>query len=736
MKGKLYNIFIAFILLIIVLLNTVAIFWFNQIVFNELESSAKMSLKEMANDEKRAISLIVQGKEQSLLSLAELISQTGNDTNDLLSHMEKWQRLYDIENIFITSVDGSGISSTGENIDISNETYLKTSLVDEAKISGVHKSLITGNNVMIATAPIYYNDSLEGILVAEYSLEYLTGLLMDTTDTRGSSMIVNGQGSILMHTYPFEISFENFKQAQFEEDKTYADILNDFRLSKEGSIVFTINNVRKLGEYIPLGIEDWSLFFEISEEALSASAEAITNTMLIISICIALTFTFFMYYILRARKKTLKEIEKVVYFDKLTGIPNLIKFKIDVEKLLQKKDFDASEYAIVKCDLENFKAINEICSFEVGNRVIRTVANYIKKIGDSSVKYARTGTDEFIVFAQKEIIDQHLTFRNTFTSLIKEYVPEVGNHQFSFRYGRYFLERGEKNIDEIVSKVSMAHSFARKEGGSAVWNYDNTFKSHLIHLTELTNKMRSALENNDFKMYVQPKYSLQDEQIIGLETLVRWIEPDGNIVYPNDFIPLFEKNEFILELDKYMFENTCKTLQKWILSGHNIIPISVNFSRLNFKNPHFVRELKEIAEKYQVPLEYLEIELTETSIIENEGIFDSVIKEIRRAGFLVSVDDFGSGYSSLGMLKDYNVDIIKLDRSFFSGTKKETSADIVVEGIIDLIKNLGKKTIAEGIETKEQIDFLKKTDCYAVQGYYFAKPMSIEEFENLNGYST
>ncbi len=735
MKGKLYNFVMGLFIITFVLLNVLAILWFNRMVFTEFETSAKLDLQDIAHDEKRSISLLVQGKEDVLIALAELIGQTGNSPEQLYVHMDRWSKNYGIETILITSTDGKGISSCGKRVDVSYRTNMNEALKDGVYVSGVIKSEFSDNDVIVVSTPIYYESTIQGILMAEFTIEYLTSLLMDSTDSRGSSMIVNSSGHILMHTYPFAVSFDNFKTATFEEGKSHAGILNDFAQGKEGNVEFAIGGVRKLGEYTPLGIDDWTLFFEISEDKLHESANSITGAMLIISICLALSFIFFMVYILTMRKKSLQEIEKVAYYDKLTGIPNLIKFKIDVEKIIDKKDIDVTKYALIKCDLENFKAINEVYGFRIGNKVICTIANYVKEIIGDPVRVARTGTDEFIIFAKNDVIDRHLSVRFALSNLIKDFVPEVEGHQFFFRYGHYSIEEGEKNIDEIVNKVGMAHSFARVEGGAVVWEYDNTFKKHLLHRTEITNKMRFALENNEFKLFLQPKFSLQESRLVGAEALVRWIEPNGNMIFPNDFIPIFEKNEFIIDLDKYMFEQTCMLLQKWIQINKKCIPISVNFSRVHFKHSDFVYDLCEIAEKYNVPTKYLEIELTETTVMENQKELVNILDALHKAGFAISIDDFGSGYSSLGMLKDYKVDVIKLDRSFFTSTIKDKSADIVIEGIVDLVHNLGAKVVAEGIETEEQVSFLKKTECYAVQGYFYAKPMCIDDFEKQNGYT-
>ncbi len=732
MTKKKSNLILLIMLAVIIIVMVVSVLWFNTFVFSELEISARTTLREMAEEEVRAISLIVGNMEQSMLSIIEVIKYIGHDYDDMYLNMTHWEQMYNISALMITDIQGSGISSKGSYVNIADGAFLDIAYTGQVGVTEVYESELTNDRVIAAVAPIYYEDEIQGVIVAEYCVEYLAAVLSDSTDSRGSSMIVNGEGEIMLHTYPFEISFENFKSAQFEDGKSYISVLDDFSNNLTGNVTFSIGGDRKLGEYLPVEVLDWTLFLEISESDLSSSANTITEAMVLISIGLILAFGLLITYILMTRKANLRQIEKVAYYDKLTGISNLVKFKIDVESLLKEKRFDSSNYVLVKSDLSNFKAINEVYGFQTGNKVIKQMAKFVSDIDCENLRVARTGTDELIVFADNESIERHLLSEDVFVDSLREHIPEVRKHIFNFRYGRYFIEQDEKNIDEMVNKVSMAHSFAKAESGTIVWNYDEKFKQHLIRMTELTNKMRDALRNGEFKLFLQPKYSLESEQIAGAEALVRWIESDGKMIYPNEFIPLFEKNEFIVQLDKYMFERTCKLIRKRMDAGKDCIPISVNFSRLHFQNPNFTKELLDICEKYEVPPRYVEVELTETTIIENKDEVTSMLKTIRAAGISVSIDDFGSGHSSLGMLKDYEVDVVKLDRSFFSGEAESDESGVkVVESIARLIQNLGLKIVAEGIETKKQIELLKMIGCDYVQGYYYSKPMNEENFENL-----
>ncbi|MEG2679862.1 MAG: EAL domain-containing protein, partial [Oscillospiraceae bacterium] len=244
--------------------------------------------------------------------------------------------------------------------------------------------------------------------------------------------------------------------------------------------------------------------------------------------------------------------------------------------------------------------------------------------------------------------------------------------------------------------------------------------------------MEQALEKGEFEMYLQPKYELEHNTIGGAEALVRWISPIKGIIYPNDFIPLFERNGFVVRLDLYMFEQACQLLQYWKDSGITPVPISVNMSRVHLNDPDFLDRYKDIFSHYDFPAKLLEIELTESMVFDDVARLSEVIGKVKEIGFTCSLDDFGSGYSSLNLLKDIPVDVLKLDRSFFYSTNEdETQSRHVVGNIVDLAKKLHMQTVSEGIETLEWVDYLRSVKCDMVQGYVFAKPMPVAQFEKL-----
>lgn len=243
----------------------------------------------------------------------------------------------------------------------------------------------------------------------------------------------------------------------------------------------------------------------------------------------------------------------------------------------------------------------------------------------------------------------------------------------------------------------------------------------------LESMLKSAIKNNEFVIYLQPKFYTDSGKIAGAEALIRW-NKDGELVMPNIFIPMFEKYELVTMLDMYVLENICKLQQQWRKQGFKVVPISVNESRLNLYNENHISELIDLINKYNVQPNTIELEMTETTVVHNVELAKEAERNVHKLGFIVSMDDFGTGYSSFSMLKNINIDVLKMDKSFFDDVLESKRGKIIIESIIEMSHKLNIKVVAEGIETKEQVEYLRKIKCDMIQGYYFEKPITIENF--------
>ncbi len=724
------TLFFAIISLLMIVI--IVLLQFNMSVGNSFENSTKQTLENVAKQQKQSFDRELTSESNGLASIVKAISAFEYyDQDAIIEYIEQVQSNFNFQSIVLADATaGGGLLIPGEHlVNISEEPYYDLVKQGQTVTTEPHISDHSGDVVLTVAAPIYYEGTVQAMITAEYSTDYLASILHnDVLNAGGYAMIVNQDGDILLSTVELGYDYVRTELVQYDPPNTSTSVSDDIRYGRENVVTFELDGNRSISAYTPLAFNNWSIMYVVPEDTVMQLANSFSNQMTTITMLVTIAFLSFATYILYTKRKSLLAIEKTAYYDELTGIRNLSKFKIDVAQVLSQNP--NKQYYMVKADVINFKAINELFSFETGNRVIITMAEAGKQASHPSFIQARVTSDEFMLFAEKVYFDNIGSILDRYTAIFKEKLAETAlNHRFEFRVGRYLIEQDETDIDSMINKTNMAHSFAKVEGGACIWDYDERFKQQVLKNGEITNKMHSSLENGHFKAYLQPKNSVETGEVLGAEALVRWIEPDGKVHFPGDFIPLFERNGFITKLDMYMLETVCKMLRRWQDEGKKCIPISVNFSRINLNDPNFVSKIKAIADKHGVPTKFIEVELTETSLSDDEKQLTTLLDSLKEAEFSVSIDDFGSGYSTLGMLKNFKVDTLKLDRSFFIDYRDDKRGNLVVEGIIKLARSLDMFTLAEGIEEKGQVEFLHSVGCDAAQGYYFAKPMPISDFE-------
>ncbi len=727
-KKKRQNIMIITSVAISLIITIFALKSFSDNINSQLNQAVEQDLENLAHQQLSSLNREFEAQQEQVRSIARALTVIDYDVNAVLEYMELERRSLPFEIVMVADLEGVGRLSTGEWIDVSDNTNFQTSLKGEMLTSAPHMSKYINKEVMTISAPIIVDGLVRGVVLAEYPLNYIYSQMSNIVDSEGYVLLTDQKGQVILTTNQDYVKIEEL-DGKTIEDGSYENLMYNLEKKIDGRIEFNYDNLLRVAEYRHLDINDWVVVFVANVEKMTLGMRSTTNFMLIIIISIILLAIIITYYILKLQKKNLDEVERAAYYDELTGLPNLQKFKIDAVQVM--KDNPNLDFAIAKVDVMNFKAINETLGFEVGNEVLKALAELGRTVDEPTFIQARTGSDEMILFAGgaliKELHNTRYMFENRFRSLLK--VAE--NHNFEFRYGRYIIEEGNTDITDIVNKAIIAHSYAKASGSGNFWDYDNKFKESILKTTAITNTMHKALENGEFKVYLQPKYRVSDKTPIGAEALVRWFREDGSIVYPNDFIPVLENNGFIIELDKYMLESMCKRAKYRLEQGKSFIPIAINFSRLHLDNPNFISEIIEITDKYGVPRSLIEIEITETAVAKDSVSIDKILDELHEAGFLLSIDDFGSGYSSLGMLKDVKVDTLKLDRSFLVDNNDSVRGNIIMEDFIKMAHRLEMNIVAEGVEHKEHAELLRTLGCDSAQGYFYARPMPIDEFEKL-----
>lgn len=425
-------------------------------------------------------------------------------------------------------------------------------------------------------------------------------------------------------------------------------------------------------------------------------------------------------------KKEIQRLKQLQDFDFLTGCPNWVKFKKDCEIIMDSNQ--PQDYAMVIFDIDKFKAINDLYGHQTGNEILTAIAKILDKYLNEEELFARMATDNFCILMKYEGYGE---FSQRLENLIRKINGYSQKYIVSISMGVYFISDTGLDINTLSDRANMAKRSIKDNSQISYAFYEESMRAALILENEIENSMERALASGEFEVYLQPKYLFSDEQIIGAEALVRWNDPERGMLPPNEFIPLFEKNGFVKKIDTYMFEEVCKLLAKWEKEMDQLtnMIISVNFSRLHLENMLLPEELLTITNRYQVDPKMIEIELTESTIFNNDVQMVEIMNHLKDFGFHISIDDFGRAYSSLNTLKNLPADILKLDKAFFSESTDNARGEKIITSMLNMAKDLDLITVAEGVETREQVDFLKEKGCDIAQGFFYAKPMNIPEFE-------
>ena len=411
-------------------------------------------------------------------------------------------------------------------------------------------------------------------------------------------------------------------------------------------------------------------------------------------------------------------------YDRLTGLYSKEFFYQKVRERLQE---DPEDYCIVCSNIENFKLFNDIFGAREGDRLLKEVADIARNMVGSNGFCGRFNADRFLCLQKRE---QELKGRQNF-GRIEGQEPSPLMRSVVMRWGIYEITDRSVPVEQMCDRAQLAADSIKGQYNQYFAVYDDSLRGKLLREQAITGAMEAALAEEQFVVYLQPKYSLNDDCMAGAEALVRWIHPDWGFMSPGEFIPLFEKNGFIHRLDQYVWERVCAQLRDWQEKGYPLLPISVNVSRADVYQANLADTLLGLTQKYGIDPAYLHLEITESAYAENPGQIISTVEELRRLGFAVEMDDFGSGYSSLNMLSQMKLDILKLDMKFVQSEMVKSADQSVLNDIIIMAHRMNLSVVAEGVETREQVNRLRALGCDYVQGYFFAKPMPIAEFEKL-----
>ena len=437
------------------------------------------------------------------------------------------------------------------------------------------------------------------------------------------------------------------------------------------------------------------------------------------------TICFAIYHSRLSEAKKTTALEKLAKEDTLTGLLNYNFFTGRSKELLeQESESSLKEYLYLFIDIYNFKSFNDQRGFEAGNKCLIDIGQKISEVFTSPLYhslYGRQADDHFVVLTKAGNIEAKIQELHDFVSA---YDYEIF---MSVSVGSYHPSSADEDPRRCIDRARYASSFIKKNIDKLYLEYDQKMHEAYHKRLYILNNIDNAVSNGWIRPYYQPVVWSKDKEICGCEALARWIDPVYGQLYPNEFIPVLEEYSLIHKLDRCIMDRVCEDLRIALNEGKPVFPVSLNFSRLDFELMDAVSELESIVKKYNIPRELIHVEITESALIDSLDFLNTAINKLKDLGYSLWLDDFGSGYSSLNVLKDYSFDVLKIDMKFLAHLEENKKSKTLIDCVIQMANRIDMLTLTEGVETDDEAEFLNSVGCDRLQGYLFGKPVPKEE---------
>lgn len=700
-----------------------------QFAKGNISSEKSRYLEEMSSKNSQLLHSELSYYLRLIQATSTAIAQQGSlDAATISNTLKELSTSNNFDEVGIIFPDNTIYTATNGTITIKT-TYPFKDLPTGAYISDMFWDTEYGEAILVSY-PILQNKATSGVLFAIKTAKDLTAdLHIESAGSKANSYVIKKSGApILRSDNTGNLGdFDNLFQAITKQEKDpQASQTLQYSLAKEqnGSLIINKKTNPKHLCYHKIGINDWYIVTIIPETALPSSqlTERLTHSLLLI-IGISLVFSCI---IVASSIRYNKQLELIAYTDDVTGYGNFNNFKQCCNRLI--KNNLHLNYAVVAFDINQFKVINDIYGHDIGNTVLRHIAKVLSTLVSEKECFARNGADNFsLLLVYNE--DTDIIYR--LQAISSQVSAFIDGYIIGLSYGICRVTEPNPEISLLCDRASIAKSSIKNSIGVNYAFFNKSRRNELIREKEIENLMEGALANKEFLCYLQPQFRLDNDEIFGAEALVRWNKPGKGLISPGEFIPVFEKNGFIKKLDYYMFEQVCILLNKWKRTHPNFFPliISVNLSRLHLSTPTLCQDLLAITKKYLVDPSNIEIELTESAVFEDSARMIEVMRSLKSLGFILAIDDFGSGYSSLNTLKDIPADVLKLDKGFLEQSVNNKRGSHIITSLIEMAKSMGIMTIAEGVENSHHVRFLRQAGCDVAQGFYYSKPLPPELFE-------
>lgn len=723
------------LILLFAILTFSMIFYIDKLNEN-FERELIRTLEEVSYQGAEAVRNEIESKEKLLSDLTTMIEvDTTQDSQVILQSVQQQLKPvimgHDFFGMGVALKDGTAYSSNGSVYDVSGQMFFQEAMKGQSVISG-RISNKQGQYLNIYATPIYDKDSgeIDGVLYATYLTEnFRSTMEISFFHGEGYSYLVEPNGDVVvdsMHATSFQNMTNVYTSMENSDERNVTSIeqlQNYMANNQSGKLIF----YNKIGKYMyctPIGINDWYLLTVVPVSVVDNQMDAVLRNTIILVVVLAGIFISLLALLIHQQRAKRTELLMLAYVDPITGGDTYAKFQLNYKRAMEECPND--KFAFLAMDLNRFKMINDLYGTAEGDKVIWHMNDIWTRQLREYEYCGHRMADRFVVLLRYHRIEELEERVQSYLDALQE--TAKNRYKISLRVGVYLLEDTSVSFATAHSRSMMAFAKAKSSENHFLSFYDEHMEKSLMWEKHVEDIFQTALQNGEFVVFYQAKVDTETKQVSGAEALVRWVRPDGTIIPPGKFIPILENNGTIAKLDQYVFQEVCRQQQAWLEEGRNVVPVSVNLSRVQLADRTLVDTYQQMLEKTGVPSQYVGLEFTESAMFDNEEILQDTVDRLHKLGIKVLIDDFGVGYSSMMSLKAIPVDILKMDKSFIDSIGDERGNKIVIS-IIEFALTLGMRVTAEGVENDQQYRFLRNHRCNDIQGYYFARPVPAEEYQ-------
>lgn len=725
-KRKL-GISILFLCVAVSIIGLFLFFIYSNKINNVIKEEAKITLETVSSQNIINLKSNISFKENLLRELVKNIEGNKNyNIESIIKDLKTHSTINGFYSMGIIDKNGIGYTTLDEKLDLSGYDYFINGMNGISQVTSGYISEDGKEILNIFTVPIYKEDKVEMIMIATYKASDFSELInIISFDGKGKSIVVDSSANLVSQMSDINTnSLENLCEA---DTNNILSILEE-RITKtdENVISYEYKNEEYLAYCEKIGINDWYLISYAPKKEIYKNIESINKLMLSGYMIVYISMIIFLLIFFREYIKYQKRISKIIFIDELTNEKNDEYLKLYFRDM-SKRD-KIGKYVVVM-DIDKFKNINLMHGIDTGDKLLKYIPIIFKELLPNDEIF-KCQADVFVGIiygdSQENIINKISKIQNR----IKNDIEKKLIVPINLSFGVCSLEEFE-DLHSIYNNALISKNEIKGNVNEKVNFFNEENKNKIIENRKFESKFIDSLKNNEFEVWYQPKYDMKTNEIYGAEALIRWRKKDGQLISPAKFIPIFENSGQILQLDEAVIERTFKDIKAMENLGLPVKPISINLSRMHVEHIGIVDEIRDLMKKYKINPSYISFEITESALNKDNYLINKIVWKLQKIGFEVDIDDYGVGSSTLNAIYSSDFDTLKLDKSFVDNIG-DLKMDIIIKSTINMANELGMKIVAEGVQTKKQVEFLIKNNCSIAQGYYYSKPLDrLSYFELL-----